>query len=119
MNKALQATIVVVFGYSPMLRVGALPLFTAYAIFQHANVSWDFGPLGAVLDSPTFHRWHHASAEEGGDKNFAGLLPLWDLWFGTYYMPGKRPEEFGVPDPVPDDLIGQMIWPFQRRHVSL
>jgi hypothetical protein len=56
---------------------GALPFFTAFAIFPHANVSWDFGSLRAVLASPRFHRWHHTAAEEGRDKNFAGLLPLW------------------------------------------
>src|SRR5689334_17315566 len=41
---------------------GALPFFAAYAIFLHANVSWDFGALRAVLVCPRFHRWHHALA---------------------------------------------------------
>src|SRR6266498_604561 len=27
-----------------------------------------FGPLRGVFASPTFHRWHHTSAEEGRDK---------------------------------------------------
>jgi len=49
------------------------------------------GPLRAVLASPRFHRWHHTSAKEGRDKNFAGLLPLWDILFGTYYMPDLQP----------------------------
>ena len=28
------------------------------------------------------------------DKNFAGLLPLWDILFGTYYQPapGEYPQ---------------------------
>ena len=112
-NRMLQAVIVVALGYSPMLFAGALPFLTAYAIFQHANVSWDFGLLRWVFASPTFHRWHHTSAEEGRDKNFAGLLPLWDILFGTYYMPGKQPLQFGVTDPIPDDLIGQLVWPFR------
>ena len=118
LNRMLQATIVVILGYSPTLLGGALPFFTAYAIFQHANVSWDFGPLRAVFASPRFHRWHHTSAAEGRDKNFAGLLPLWDILFGTYYMPGKQPEAFGVSDPVPDGLVGQLIWPFRWRSTN-
>jgi sterol desaturase/sphingolipid hydroxylase (fatty acid hydroxylase superfamily) len=113
-NKAAQAAIVVALGYSPLLLGGALPFFTAYAIFQHANVSWDFGPLRTVFASPRFHRWHHTAAQEGRDKNFAGLLPLWDILFGTYYMPAKQPTGFGVHDSVPDDLLGQMLWPFSR-----
>ena len=92
----------------------ALPLFTAYAIFLDANVSWNFGPLRFVLASPRFHRWHHTAAEEGREKNFAGLLPLWDILFGTYYMPAKQPTRFGVSDPDPTDLLGQILWPFRN-----
>ena len=83
-NKSLQAMIIVALGYAPVLLAGALLLFTAYAIFLHANVSWNFGALRFVLASPRFHRWHHTAAEEGREKNFAGLLPLWDILFGTY-----------------------------------
>jgi sterol desaturase/sphingolipid hydroxylase (fatty acid hydroxylase superfamily) len=39
-----------------------------------------------VIASPR-HRWHHTGEAEARDKNFAGLLPLWDILFGTYYMP--------------------------------
>ena len=45
-NKSVQAMIVIALGYAPMLLAGALPFFTAYAIFLHANVSWDFGSCG-------------------------------------------------------------------------
>lgn len=117
-NKAVQAAIVVALGYTPRLLGGALPFFTFYAILQHANVSWDFGLLKKVFASPKFHRWHHTAAEAGRDKNFAGLLPLWDMLFGTYYMPAKQPTEFGVPDAVPGSLIGQIVWPFRRASRS-
>ena len=113
-NKSLQAMIIVALGYAPVLLAGALPLFTAYAIFLDANVSWNFGPLRFVLASPRFHRWHHTAAEEGREKNFAGLLPLWDILFGTYYMPAKQPTRFGVSDPDPTDLLGQILWPFRN-----
>ncbi|MGB8355823.1 MAG: sterol desaturase family protein [Chthoniobacteraceae bacterium] len=36
--------------------------------------------------------------------------------FGTFYLPaGKNPENFGVNDPVPESLWGQLIYPFQHR----
>jgi sterol desaturase/sphingolipid hydroxylase (fatty acid hydroxylase superfamily) len=114
-NKAAQAAIVVALGYSPLLLAGTLPFFTFYAILQHANVSWDFGPLRKVFASPRFHRWHHTSAPDGQDKNFAGLLPVWDILFGTYYMPAKQPAEFGVPDAIPESLLGQLLWPFRKN----
>ena len=47
------------------------------------------------------------------DKNFAGLLPLWDILFGTYYMPKDRlPQDFGATEPVPTGYFGQLWHPF-------
>jgi len=69
-----------------------------------------------VVASPAIHRWHHTSADEGQDKNFAGLLPLWDLLFGSFYMPsGSQAEHFGAGDePVPAGLWRQLAYPFRR-----
>ena len=94
-----------------------VPLLTFYAIFIHANLRWDFGPLRYVIASPVFHRWHHTSQEEGLDKNFAGLFPWIDLLFGTFYMPRDRqPEKFGVAgEKLPDGIIGQLAYPFRSR----
>jgi sterol desaturase/sphingolipid hydroxylase (fatty acid hydroxylase superfamily) len=102
-------------GFAPIAVAGVLPFFTLFAITLHANLNWDYGPLRAVIASPRFHRWHHTSAEEGRDKNFSGLLPIWDILFGTYYMPkGVEPQAFGVSDPVPAGIVGQMAYPFRR-----
>ena len=114
-NRIVPAILALLLGFAPAVLAGALPFFAVYAILLHANVDWDFGPLRRVIASPMFHRWHHTGEAEGRDKNFAGLLPIWDILFGTYYMPGRPPESFGVPDPVPTTLWGQLIWPFRRR----
>ncbi|MFA9215757.1 MAG: sterol desaturase family protein [Sphingomonadaceae bacterium] len=59
---------------------------------QHANVRLHFGRLGErLLVSPRYHRLHHAigvgheSHGQGtlGGCNFAVLLPVWDILFGT------------------------------------
>jgi len=91
--------------------------FTFYAIFLHADVPWSYGPLKYVIASPRFHRWHHTSAAEGRDKNFAGLFPIWDILFGTFYMPAHEPTVFGVDDAVPTGIVQQMIWPFRSKTV--
>lgn len=90
------------------------PFTTFYAIMVHANLSWDLGPFRYVFASPAFHRWHHTRAAEGQDKNFAGALPLWDLIFGTFYMPRRQPTAFGIDDPMPEGFVGQMLAPFRR-----
>lgn len=114
-NRVVPAVLVVLIGFSPLVLAGALPFFAVYAILLHANVDWDFGRLRSVLASPTFHRWHHTTAGEARDRNFAGLLPIWDILFGTYYMPGHAPTRFGVDRAVPGTIWGQLAWPFRRR----
>jgi len=42
----------------------------------------------------------------------SGMFPIWDLLFGTFYMPaGRRPETFGA-EGVPEGFIGQLVHPF-------
>jgi sterol desaturase/sphingolipid hydroxylase (fatty acid hydroxylase superfamily) len=102
-------------GLAPIALASIAPLLTLLAIAFHANVDWSFGPLRKVIASPRFHRWHHTSEAEGGNKNFAGLLPLWDILFGTYYMPDDvMPAHFGTEMPVPTGLLGQLVFPFRR-----
>lgn len=102
-------------GFAPVAIAGIAPALTVMAILVHANLDWDWGPLRAVLASPRFHRWHHTDEANARDKNFAGLLPLWDVLFGTYYMPRDRlPSQFGTASPVPAGLVGQVLFPFRR-----
>lgn len=112
-NKLAQVTPVLLLGYNPLVTLSTAPVLTFYAIFLHANVNWDFGPLRSVIATPVFHRWHHSKDRAAWDKNFAGLFPLWDLLFGTYYMPKDRyPENFGICEPMPKSYLGQLWEPF-------
>jgi sterol desaturase/sphingolipid hydroxylase (fatty acid hydroxylase superfamily) len=107
---------VLALGFKPVAVAALLPVITLLSIVVHANVDWDWGPLRRVIASPRFHRWHHTDETEARDKNFAGMFPLWDVLFGTYFMPRDRmPVRFGTDTPVPDGLIGQLLFPF-RRH---
>jgi sterol desaturase/sphingolipid hydroxylase (fatty acid hydroxylase superfamily) len=68
-----------------------------------------------VIATPVFHRWHHSRQAEAMDKNFAGLFPIWDILFGTYYMPrGKMPEDFGVSGDFPQDMPRQLWEPVRN-----
>jgi len=116
LSRWIQASTLVVLGFSPGAVAAYVPFLTFYAVFLHANVTWGFGPLGWLVASPKFHRWHHTSEDEGLDKNFAGLLPLFDVAFGTYYMPTDRlPQTFGLKsDEVPEGFWRQLVYPFRR-----
>ena len=112
-DKIAPAVPILFLGFDPTVTAGVTGFLTFYAIFLHADVDWDFGPLRAVIATPVFHRWHHSKDPAAIDKNFAGLLPLWDILFGTYYMPKDRmPQNFGATEPVPTGYFGQLWHPF-------
>jgi sterol desaturase/sphingolipid hydroxylase (fatty acid hydroxylase superfamily) len=116
LSRWIQASTLVVLGFSPVAIAAYVPFLTFYAVFLHANVSWGFGKLGSLVASPKFHRWHHTSEDEGLDKNFAGLFPWFDVVFGTYYMPkGRLPMKFGLKEEtVPQTYWAQLAYPFRR-----
>jgi sterol desaturase/sphingolipid hydroxylase (fatty acid hydroxylase superfamily) len=102
-------------GFAPVAIAGVAPVVTVMAILVYANLDWDWGPLRAVFASQRFHRWHHTDEANARDKNFADLMPLRDMLFGTYYMPRDRlPQQFGTASPVPAGLLGQLVFPFRR-----
>jgi sterol desaturase/sphingolipid hydroxylase (fatty acid hydroxylase superfamily) len=122
-NEVLQnaaiASPLILLGFQPGTVAVYLPFLTFYAIFVHANVRWDFGPLRYVIATPTFHRWHHSMEADAINKNFAGLFPATDWLFGTLYMPkGVQPSVFGVSDlAVPKGFFGQLTFPLRRRGI--
>jgi len=103
-------------GISPKALVILGPFTIAHSAFVHANLNWSLGPVRYVIAGPVFHRWHHTSVEEGGEKNFAPTFPVLDLIFGTFYLPKKTlPQSYGVADEAyPADFGAQMIHPFKQ-----
>jgi sterol desaturase/sphingolipid hydroxylase (fatty acid hydroxylase superfamily) len=103
-------------GISPNIMLWVGPFTTFHSAFVHANLSWTLGPFRYVLATPVFHRWHHTPLEEGGNTNFAGTFPLWDVLFGTFRMPeGRLPENYGKDEAkMPAEIVGQLAFPFRR-----
>jgi sterol desaturase/sphingolipid hydroxylase (fatty acid hydroxylase superfamily) len=91
-------------------------LVAAQATFIHANVRWEFRPLRRLIATPAFHHWHHTDEREAVDRNFAVHTPIWDILFGTYYLPDRWPASYGLCGSrrVPRRWITQFIYPFKR-----
>ncbi|WP_315753435.1 MULTISPECIES: sterol desaturase family protein [unclassified Bradyrhizobium] len=103
-------------GISPNVMIWVGPFTTFHSAFVHANLNWTLGPLKYVLATPVFHRWHHTSMEQGGNTNFAGTFPIWDILFGTFRMPaGQLPMAYGKDEAtMPGEFGGQLAFPFRR-----
>ncbi|MFU8817893.1 MAG: sterol desaturase family protein, partial [Pseudomonadales bacterium] len=108
----------------PLYLVGfSEPALNAYvllvgvqAVLAHANFNWQFGPLRYLLVTPQYHHWHHARDPAYVDANYAVHLPIIDMLFGTFRLPGKAwPDSYGVLEPdVPAGFLRQLTFPFRR-----
>ena len=104
-------------GISPTVMLWLGPFNIFHSAFVHANLNWDLGPFRYVIATPRFHRWHHTSLAEGGNSNFAGTFPVWDVLFGTFRMPRDRlPDHYGIDEQAsfPAEIAGQLAYPFRK-----
>jgi len=61
-----------------------------YQFWIHTEVVGHLGPLEWVLNTPSHHRVHHASTRSYIDKNYGGVLIIWDRIFGTFEAEHKE-----------------------------
>ena len=91
--------------------------FVFYAVngfFQHSNCRVRLGPLNYLVSGPELHRWHHSNVPGESDHNFGNNLIVWDLVFGTRFLPKDR--EVGslglINRLYPTGFLAQMGSPF-------
>jgi sterol desaturase/sphingolipid hydroxylase (fatty acid hydroxylase superfamily) len=115
-SKGIQALPIVLLGFSPLAVELYTPILSSYIAFIHANVAWTYGPFRYAIASPAFHRWHHEMDKKAWGKNYAGLFPIYDVIFGTFYLPlDRQPKEFGIyGEKITENFIDQMLYPFRN-----
>jgi len=89
----------------PFLGVSPLSLYLAFSInliyqfFTHTElIGKMWRPIELVFNTPSHHRVHHGSDPEYLDKNYAGILIIWDRMFGTF-VPEKQTPTYGLTKP--------------------
>ncbi|WP_157221145.1 sterol desaturase family protein [Flavisphingomonas formosensis] len=73
----------VLLGLPPFVLVALLTLNLRYQFFLHTEAVGRLGPLEWVFNTPMHHRLHHASNDAYIDRNYGGMLILFDRLFGT------------------------------------
>lgn len=105
----------------PADALGPVGIFLVlHNMYVHADLDWTHGPLELLIASPRFHRWHHADVPEHYGTNLANVIPLFDVAFGTYLVPGpcRAPlGAVGVPEsnPLKLFLYPAVAWSVQLR----
>ncbi|NRA08001.1 MAG: sterol desaturase family protein [Myxococcales bacterium] len=82
----------------PLVMLGAggpvialVGIFSAvHGVFQHANLPCRLGPLNWFFSMAELHRWHHSPDSAEANHNYGGNLILWDIVFGTRWLPQDR-----------------------------
>ena len=100
----------------------AFSLFTGvHGLFQHANVDVRLGGLNWVFSMAELHRWHHSRTVAEANHNYGNNLIVWDLVFGTYFLPRDRtpPEDIGLADlpDFPTTFFGQLLAPLRWKKI--
>ncbi|KAI1715846.1 fatty acid hydroxylase superfamily domain-containing protein [Ditylenchus destructor] len=55
-----------------------------FQFWMHTSLLGSFGPLGYVFNTPSHHRVHHGRNAYCIDRNFGGVLIIWDRMFHTF-----------------------------------
>jgi sterol desaturase/sphingolipid hydroxylase (fatty acid hydroxylase superfamily) len=104
-----------------------ITIYICIGTLQHANLRWGFGPLGRVIVSPAYHRYHHARASQG--VNLGVVFTIWDVLARRARFPARgeavgRTGLDGRPVPVEQDgpagtpillVARQLAEPFQAQ----
>ena len=75
---------VVLAGFDLKLVLVILSIDLQYQFFLHTDARIPLGPLEWVLNTPAHHRVHHACSGPYLDKNYGGMLIIFDRIFGTF-----------------------------------
>lgn len=93
--------------YAPVMLLGFAPWMFAvmhgfnliYQFWIHTRFVNRLGPLEYVLNTPSHHRVHHGVNNPYLDRNYAGVLIIWDRLFGSFVEETEEPR-YGIIKPI-------------------
>ncbi|WP_034296946.1 sterol desaturase family protein [Herbaspirillum sp. RV1423] len=93
--------------YLPMALLGVPPeqfaiaglVVLVYQFWIHTEHVGKLGWFDRIFSSPSNHRVHHAVNDQYLDKNYGGMLVIWDRMFGTF-AEEKEPCVYGTRTPL-------------------
>ena len=90
----------------PLLGVPPWMVFTSFSIslvyqfwIHTERIGTLPGPIEFIFNTPSHHRVHHGADPEYLDRNYGGILIIWDRLFGSFQPELSRPH-YGLTKPV-------------------
>ena len=81
----------VLIGFPAELVFFGIIVVLAYQTWIHTELIGRLGFLEGLINTPSNHRVHHGCDEKYLDKNYGGILIVWDRLFGTYQAEEETP----------------------------
>ena len=79
-------------GVPPWIVFASFSVNLVYQFWVHTErIDEMWRPIELIFNTPSHHRVHHGMDREYLDKNYGGILILWDRLFGTYADETFRP----------------------------
>jgi sterol desaturase/sphingolipid hydroxylase (fatty acid hydroxylase superfamily) len=89
-----------IMGVPTAMFVGVALIDLLYQYWVHTELIRKLGWFDRVFVSPSNHRVHHGQNDYCLDKNYGGILIVWDRLFGTYEDERDEPISYGVRTPL-------------------
>lgn len=89
-----------VLGVPPKMWVVVALIDLLYQYWVHTELIGRMGWFDRIFVSPSNHRVHHGQQVYCIDKNYGGILVVWDRMFGTFEDERDEPVVFGVRTPL-------------------
>ncbi|WP_433799898.1 sterol desaturase family protein [Actinomycetospora sp. CA-084318] len=87
-------------GFAPWTLYAAFGVNLVFQFFVHTELVDRLPrPVEFVFNTPSHHRVHHGRDPEYLDRNYGGILIVWDRLFGTFAAEERRPT-YGLTTPV-------------------
>ncbi len=82
-------------GFHPLAVLTQQGISLLYQFWIHTQTIDRLGPAELVLNTPSHHRVHHGANPQYIDRNYGGILIIWDRLFGTFEVE-RDPVRFGI-----------------------
>ena len=87
-------------GFNPFIVFFASAFVQLYQTILHTEVIDKLPrPVEYVFNTPSHHRVHHGANEQYIDRNYSGILIIWDRMFGTF-AEEREPVSYGITRPL-------------------
>lgn len=89
----------ILLGFSAVQTIAALSVVVVYQTWIHTEKVGKLGWADRIFNTPSVHRVHHGCNGHYIDKNYGGILIIWDRLFGTYQAEDEK-VVYGITKPL-------------------